>query len=80
MTDGCYETDPLTRSLIGEKPTVLGVLAWSAGVSLLFEWARGSLPEGARAWLDRGGAMLKLYTVLSNHKAGIPLFGEVDCR
>lgn len=74
--DPCLvENDPLTRTLIGRKPSKAGVIAWgvgSAGVHLLVSNAlRESGYDGAyRAWqfVSIGAAA---YTVGNNHAIGI---------
>lgn len=80
LTDGCYETDPITRQLIGAKPSVGEVLLWSAGVALLFEGLRHAMPERWRPWLEWGAVAAKAYVVASNVDNGIPVVGHVECR
>lgn len=80
LTDGCYETDPITAALIGHKPSVAEVALWSVGVVVAYEWARRQLSGGWQTWFDRAALAAKAWVVMDNTANGIPVFGAVDCR
>lgn len=51
--DPCYEEgDPITRRLIGSKPSPGGVAAWGLGLGALHYGVHWALADRAPAWLD----------------------------
>lgn len=78
----CVEAHPITRRLIGERPSDAQVVAWGAGMALahygISRALDGRYPRLYRAWqyvriTETGIA------VVSNHRAGARLVGPQRC-
>ena len=80
QTPGCYETDPITRALIGEKPSTAQVALWSVGVSLAYSYLRSRLSDEWQPRLDWLAIGVKGWQVAENYRNGIPLTGDVSCK
>lgn len=53
VQDPCYaEGDPLTRRLIGSKPSTAGVMVWGLGLGALHYGVHRLLEDRAPAWVD----------------------------
>jgi len=62
-----YESDPITSSLIGEKPGAMEVAAWGMASAAIYEVAKPYLPK----WAKSGHVILRFGIVESNYANGV---------
>lgn len=78
----CYiENDPITKRLIGERPSTGEVIGWGIGSGLLhYGISKGLERIGAKPWIKGvwQGTMIGYATsaVVSNHRKGIRPWGD----
>ncbi len=83
--DPCYiESDPLTRAVIGERPSTAEVAAWAIGSAVIHAAVSNKLERHAPGWVTTVWHSLSLgskgLTIASNHAEGVRITGDNASR
>lgn len=82
-TDDCYkEANPITRRIVGEKPSKGQVVAWGVGQGLLHYGISSYLEDNSPGWIYGAWQILSTGTVAitihDNYELGVKPWGDND--